>query len=220
MARLAVRLERSPRRPFDWTSAAAHCRIAYLRGLFLARGSLSLSAGRTHLEFVVPVAEAATLSDRLAELGLPAARRMRRGTAVVTWKRTETVVRFLQAAGASAALLELETRLVARALHGQLNRALNAETANLARVAASAARQRAAIELLAEDGRLAQEPARVRAVARARLTAPEASLAELAQETSLTRASVQRALGRLEAQAAGGGADAPGRRHGKRAALP
>ena len=34
--------------------AAEHCRIAWLRGRFLARGSLSLASGRAHLEFVVP----------------------------------------------------------------------------------------------------------------------------------------------------------------------
>ena len=34
---------------FDWDAAAEHCRTAWLRGRFLARGSLSLAGGRTHL---------------------------------------------------------------------------------------------------------------------------------------------------------------------------
>ena len=42
---------------FDWDAAAGHCRLAYLRGLFLARGSLSLAGGRSHLEFVVAIDE-------------------------------------------------------------------------------------------------------------------------------------------------------------------
>ena len=58
-ARLAVRLRRTTTDDpaigdFDWASAADHCRSAWLRGRFLARGSLSLAGGRTHLEFVVP----------------------------------------------------------------------------------------------------------------------------------------------------------------------
>src|SRR6478672_10627136 len=46
-------------------------RGAWLRGRFLARGSLSLAGGRTHLEFVVPPDEAPVLAARLAEFGLP-----------------------------------------------------------------------------------------------------------------------------------------------------
>ena len=54
-------------RPFDWATAAEHCRMAWLRGRFLARGSLSLAGGRTHLEFVVAPDEAPVLAGRLAE---------------------------------------------------------------------------------------------------------------------------------------------------------
>ena len=57
--------------PFDWAAAAEHCRAAWLRGRFLARGSLSLAGGRTHLEFVVDPAEAPDLAARLADIGLP-----------------------------------------------------------------------------------------------------------------------------------------------------
>lgn len=199
MARLAVRLEHGPSATFAWEDAARHCRLAYLRGLFLACGSLSLAAGRLHLEFVVPAQEAERLAARLAAIGLPASWRIRRAAGVVTWKRTETIVRFLRSAGASAAVLELESRLVVRALRGQLNRALNAETANLARVAAAAARHVRAIERVEGAGRLASQAASVRAVAQARRASPEASLAELAAETGLSRPAVQRALERLVA---------------------
>src|SRR3972149_161174 len=58
---------------------------------------------------------------RLAERGLPAPGRPRRGAGVVTWKSTATVLRFLQLAGAGAALLELEARMVARDLRAALN---------------------------------------------------------------------------------------------------
>ncbi len=207
VARLAVRLEHGPRLAFTWEGAAGHCRMAYLRGLFLARGSLSLAAGRAHLEFVVPADEAGRLTARLAAVELPASWRIRRGAGVVTWKRTDTIVRFLRSAGASAAVLELESRLVVRSLRGQLNRALNAETANLGRVAAAATRQVQAIERVQGEGRLGHQPAPVQVVARARLASPEASLAELAAETGLSRPAVQRALERLEAlgELVGGG---------------
>jgi hypothetical protein len=47
VARLAVRLEHTERteNDFAWATAAEHCRLAWLRGRFLARGSLSLAGG-------------------------------------------------------------------------------------------------------------------------------------------------------------------------------
>ena len=50
---------------------------------------------------------------------------------MVTWKSAERVVHFLRVAGASAALLELEARAVARSLRGELNRVINAEAAKV-----------------------------------------------------------------------------------------
>ena len=183
---------------FAWGTARDHCRAAYLRGLFLARGSLSLANGRTHLEFVVSPARAPVLTAHLAEEGLPAAWRIRRGRGVVTWKSAETIVTFLRRAGAGAALLELEARQVSRAMTGELNRVINAETANLTRAVEAAGRNLAAIEVLVADGRLASQPYVVRLVADARRDSPESTLGELAERLGLHRSAVQRALERVE----------------------
>ncbi|MFI5254464.1 MAG: DNA-binding protein WhiA [Candidatus Limnocylindrales bacterium] len=209
VARLAIRLERSGgdgRRSFAWAEAAEHCRLAWLRGRFLATGSLSLAGGRSHLEFVVAPDEGRALAARLAELGLPAPWRLRRGSAVLTWKSRETIVRFLHLVGAGGALLELQARGVARSLRADLNRQLNAETANLRRGVDAAIRQLEAIERLRATGRLAFLPAIVRRVAEARDGAPEASISELAEQLEVPRASLQRALERLVDEAA----DRPG----------
>ena len=187
-----------PDAELDWASAPEHCRVAWLRGRFLARGSLSLAAGRAHLEFVVPAAEAPVLAARLEDQGLPAAWRLRRGLGVVTWKSTESITSFLGRIGGSAALLELEARSVARTLRGELNRVINAESANLGRSVAAAGRQLDAIDALEADGRLAKQPRVVRAVAEARRDTPEASLSEIAVRLDLHRSAVQRALDRME----------------------
>jgi hypothetical protein len=217
VARLAVRLGRrrgpveaipevpvgnSPGRPttapFAWDAVADHCRMAYLRGLFLARGSLSLASGRTHLEFVVGPDEATALARQLDGAGLPASARIRRGRGVVTWKSGDTVGLFLRRIGAGGALLELEARQVSRALRGDLNRVLNAESANLQRAVGAAGRQIAAIGELEADGRLASQPYVVRVVAAARRETPEATLSELAERLEVHRSAVQRALERIE----------------------
>jgi DNA-binding protein WhiA len=206
VARLLVRLRRSGSRSadaveapsFDWATARDHCRTAWLRGRFLANGSLSLAGGRTHLEFVVPPAEAPELAARLAQVGLPASFRVRRGRGVVTWKSGETIGTFLRRIGGGAALLEVEARQVSRALRGELNRVLNAESANLQRAVGAAGRQLAAIADLDADGRLHDQPYVVRVVAAARRETPEATLGELADRLSLHRSAVQRALERVE----------------------
>jgi DNA-binding protein WhiA len=202
VARLAVRLRRTSAsttgEPFDWTTAGDHCRTAWLRGRFLSRGSLSLAGGRTHLEFVVQPGEAPILVARLADIGLPASWRLRRGRGVVTSKSAEAVGTFLRRLGAAGALLEVEARQVSRALRGELNRVLNAESANLQRAVSAAGRQLDAIAVLDADGRLAIQPPIVRLVADARRATPEASLAELAERLGAHRSAVQRALERLE----------------------
>jgi DNA-binding protein WhiA len=208
VGRVAVRLRRSgPSRgvsgvtggaAFDWDSAAEHCRWAWLRGRFLARGSLSVSSGRSHLEFVVEQAEAPVLAARLGDVGLPASLRIRRGRGVVTWKSVDTIGTFLRRIGAGSALLELEARQVSRALRGELNRLLNAESANLQRAVNAAGRQLAAITELEAEGRLARQPHVVRVVADARRETPEATLTELADRLALHRSAVQRALDRID----------------------
>jgi hypothetical protein len=172
---------------------------------------LSLAGGRTHLEFVVDPAEAPELVARLAEMGLPASSRVRRGRGVVTSKSGEAVGTFFRRLGATGTLLEIEARQVSRALRGELNRVLNAESANLQRAVSAAGRQLDAIATLDADGRLAIQPPAVRQVAEARRATPEASLAELAERLGAHRSAVQRALERLERLATDGGERLPRR---------
>ena len=211
LARLAVRLARwdtpvpvdgsaagAAAAPFDWAARPEHCRMAWLRGRFLSQGSLSLANARTHLELVVAPEEAPALAAHLAATGIAPSWRVRRGRGVVTWKSAETVHVVLRRIGAGASLLEIEARQIARTLRGELNRVLNAESANLTRTVAAAGRQLEAIASLSDDGRLAREPATVRAVAEGRRETPEATLGELADRLAIHRSAVQRALERIE----------------------
>ena len=144
------------------------------------------------------MAEARELAGRLADVGLPASWRVRRGRGVVTWKSAESIAAFLGRIGASASLLELEARQVARSMRGELNRVLNAESANLQRSVAASGRQLAAIDALETDGRLGEQPGRCGRSPRPGARRPEASLSEIATRLDLHRSAVQRALDRLE----------------------
>ena len=171
--------------------------LAWLRGLFLARGSLSLAGGRTHLEFVVPPDEAPVLAARLADVGLPGivARPPRPRRRHLEERRHGRHVPAPDRRG--SALLELEARQVARALRGDLNRVLNAESANLQRAVGAAGRQLAAIDV-ARGRRPARRRSRTSSalVAAARRETPEATLASSrSASSSIARRSSARSSG-------------------------
>ena len=201
IGRLAVRLA-DPGSPvgevFDWDSAADHCRIAYLRGLLLAHGSLSLSAAGTHLELVVPARDMALNSRRLAALGFPASGRIRRGAGVLTWKDSDSIIGLLRRMGSTSAAMEIETRLLARSMRGHMNRVVNAEGANLRRAVEAAHRQLDQIDSLERTDGLRRLSRRTRRVVDARRRAPDATFGELAQALGISRGQVQRAFNELE----------------------
>ena len=162
------------------------------------------------------------LAGHLEDMGLPAAWRLRRGRGVVTWKSIEAIGTFFRLVGAGGSLLELEARQVARALRGELNRVINAESANIDRAVAASSRQVQAIDRLERDGRYADLPRATRRVADARRAEPEATLSELAERLGVHRSAVQRALERVESLALhddeGVGRRATGQRSGERMA--
>ena len=191
---------------------ADHCRTAWLRGRFLARGSLSLAGGRTHLEFVVDPDEAPVLAERLADIGLPGVVADPAGSRRRDLEERRGGRDVPAPDRRAGALLELEARQVSRALRGELNRVLNAESANLQRAVSAAGRQLDAIDHPRGGRPPRRQPPVVRLVADARRETPEATLAELAERLAIHRSAVQRALERIErlARRAGSG----GRRSG------
>ena len=182
------------------SDAGQHCRRAYLRGRLLARGSLSLAAGRAHLELVLLPVEARFVATILRRESLSAIQRERRGRTVFVWKGEEAVLHLLRSLGGGAALSALEARGVGRQMRNSLNRVVNADTANLRRTIDAGLRQATAARRLLKAGAI-DEGGAVGRVAIARMGEPDASLSELAEATGLSRSSVQRALAAIEAAA-------------------
>lgn len=183
--------ERSPR----------HCRIAYLRGRFLARGSLSIASGSVHLEIVVSANEGGSLRRTLDGLGLGGSDRLRRGRSVVVWKGRNATLNLLRTIGGGPALMELEARGIAREMRGEMNRSINAETANLLRSVRAGVRQATAAKRLIAVGALERGSVASR-IADARIAAPDASLATLAEALGITRSALQRGLAAIERESA------------------
>ena len=117
------------------------------------------------------------------------------------WKNRAEIFDLLRRLGAGSSVAEMEARGVLREVRGELNRSINAETANLQRTVRAGMRQAEAIRRLGDAGAL-DTSGPMRRVAEARLVHPDATIAELGEQLHMTRSTVQRSLYSLERQAA------------------
>ena len=185
----AVRLGDAPR-----TTAAA----AWLRGRFLARGSLSLAGGRTHLEFVVAPDEAPELAappGRVRPAGVVAAPPRPRRRDLEERRGGRHVPPPDRRGGACSRSRRARSRgrcAASSTACSTPNRPTS--SAPSAPPAASSTRSRRSTPTAGWP----TQPDVVRLVAAARRETPEASLAELAERLEIHRSAVQRALERLE----------------------
>jgi DNA-binding protein WhiA len=185
-------VERPPRR----VVARACCRGAYLRGAFVAAGSVSGARAAGHFELRAQNRAAADgLAELAAEDGLRLAVSERRGHAIAYAKRKPAIRDVLVYMGAHDAALSFEEAEVMAATRERANRLTNCDEANLARQGSAARRQRRAIQGLALDG---LEPD-LREVAELRLRHPDLSLAELGRHArpELPKSTVANRMRRL-----------------------
>lgn len=156
------------------------CQRAFVRGLFLGAGSVNSPTADHHLELVLREAELAdAVGQILFAASIPARVTARKDSVLVYLKDAQAIADFLGLVGASSALLRFEDARAFREMKGQIQRLVNAETANLSKTVDAGLRQRALIEALARERGLDWLPPPLQEIARLRLAHPEASLAEL-----------------------------------------
>jgi DNA-binding protein WhiA len=178
------------------------CRRAFLRGAYLAGGSVSLSGSGYHLEIAFAAQEgAAAAAEAFAQLGIRMGERDRGRRRMLYLKSSDDLVTALKLMGAGHAVLRFENDRILREMRAQANRQANVETGNLRRLVASSLRQAAAARRLGAAGVLAVQPLAIREIASARLDMPSASLSQMALRLGLTRSAVNARLRRLVAVA-------------------
>ena len=158
------------------------CRKSYLRGAFLAGGSVNAPGSPSyHLEIAVTDATlAAHIQSLMNEFALNARIITRKRVHVVYLKEGEKIVEFLNVIGAHQALLKFEDTRILKGMRNQVNRLVNCETANLNKTIAAAVRQVEVIRYLDDHVGLFKLPDHLREVAELRLRFPEVNLQELA----------------------------------------
>lgn len=158
------------------------CRTAFLRGAFLAGGSVTDPEKRYHLELSTSHIQASReVSALLQEMGFLPRSVMRGGSAVIYFKQSEHIEDLLTTLGAPVAATEIMTAKVDKEIRNGANRAMNCDMANVNKTVDAALEQIAGIRRLESSGRLAQMPEKLRQAARLRLDNPEMSLQQLAE---------------------------------------
>lgn len=180
-------------------------RRAFLRGVFLAKGSLSSPLRQHHLEFVLPKKEMALcVSDLLTVEGLKTGIAERRSSWVVYMKNGDEISEFLTMLGASLSVLKYEEIRVQKILKSSVQRQVNMDKANVSRTVESSLGQIADIELIDQEIGLHSLPPALKEIARARLANPSLTMDELGQTLTppISKSAVNHRLRRISEKAA------------------
>jgi hypothetical protein len=158
------------------------CKRAFLRGAFLASGSISDPEKSYHFEIVCGRQEhALLLQELLREFELDPKIVLRKKYYILYLKEGAQIVDALNIMGAYVALMELENVRILHEMRGSVNRIVNCETANIGKVVDAACRQVDDINYIRSKMSLDELPPSLREIAALRLEYPDSSLKELGE---------------------------------------
>ncbi|MBE6554133.1 MAG: DNA-binding protein WhiA [Ruminococcaceae bacterium] len=160
--------------------ACESCRSAFLRGAFLACGTVNDPHRSFHLEFLLPDERmAVSLSRVLSDAGYPPRQTVRPNQTGLYYKDGGTVEELIGLMGAQHVIFEIINSRIERDIRNNENRATNCVTKNIEKSISAAARQIEAINVLIESGRLERLSEPLRVTAQTRYRHPDATLDEL-----------------------------------------
>jgi len=159
------------------------CKRAYLRGAFLAGGSVNNPEGSSyHLEIASMYEEHCQALVQLANrFGLNARCIERKKGFIFYIKEGEKIIELLNIIGAHQALFKFEDVRIMRDMRNSVNRIVNCETANLNKTIGASVRQIDNIKLLEKEMGLENLPDKLREVAEIRLKHPDMNLKEVGE---------------------------------------
>ena len=160
----------------------ACCRRAFIRGAFLAAGSISAPEKFYHFEIVCPTEpKAEQLKNIIATFDIEAKIVPRKKYYVVYIKEGSQIVDILNVMEAPVALMELENIRIVKEMRNSVNRQVNCETANINKTVSAAVKQMDDIRYIQAVIGLDGLPDNLREMALVRLERPDATLKELGE---------------------------------------
>lgn len=160
------------------------CRKAYLRGIFLAAGSVTDPERSYHLEFALNRELLANDLRRLINTfdDLSAKISTRKGTFVVYMKNSQYISDTLAIMGAHTQVLKFENIKLRKELVNEATRMTNCDTANTDRTLSASEKQINAIRKIQREGAMGRMPEKLQELARLRMENPELSLTQLGEK--------------------------------------
>ena len=158
------------------------CKRAFIRGAFLAAGSVSDPVKTYHFEIVCLSEEKAKQLQMIMEtFNINARVIKRRKYFVVYVKDSSQVVDLLNIMGAYNALMDMENVRIVKDMRNNVNRKVNCETANINKTVSAAVKQIEDIRFIQMSSAVDELPESLQEMAELRVRYPEATLAELGQ---------------------------------------
>ena len=177
------------------------CKSAFLRGAFLAGGSVTDPEKGYHMELATTHASVSRETYTLMQetIGFAPKSARRGGGHILYLKQSDMISDFLTFLGAPVAAMGIMEARLEKELNNKVNRRCNCDEANTSKVVEAAQEQLAVIRILKEQGKLAHLPQKLQQAAKAREENPSASLTELAamMEPPITKPAMNHRLKKL-----------------------
>lgn len=158
------------------------CQRAFLRGAFLASGSMSDPGKSYHLEIVCTnLFQAEQIQSILLAFEVEARIVQRKKYQVVYMKDGTGISDFLNIVEAHVSLMNFENFRIVKEMRNSVNRRVNCETANIGKTVSASTRQAEDILLLQQKYGFENLPESLREMAEVRLAYPDAPLRELGE---------------------------------------
>ena len=156
------------------------CKRAFIRGAFLASGSISDPEKGYHFEIVCPDRQKAEqLQELIRSFQIDAKIVLRKKSYVVYVKEGAQIVDILAVMEANVALMNLENIRILKEMRNSVNRKVNCETANINKTVSAAVKQIEDIKLIESQKGFHTLNEGLAEIAELRLQYPEATLKEL-----------------------------------------
>ena len=179
------------------------CKVSFLRGAFLAGGSVTDPGKGYHLELATTHHSVARETELLVREVMDFAPKTaaRGGAQVLYLKQSEQISDFLTCLGAPVAAMGIMEARLEKELNNKVNRRCNCDDANTSKVVEAAQEQLSVIRILREKGILEGLPEKLKQAAIAREQNPSGSLTELAamMEPPITKPAMNNRMKKLAA---------------------
>ena len=157
------------------------CKASFLRGAFLAGGSITDPTKSYHLEMVTDHYNVSRETfSILLELGFSPKDAARGGNYVIYFKQSEAIEDFFTLMGAPLSAMDIMSAKVEKDMRNAVNRRVNCDSANADKIVLAAQDQLEAIRRIERTSGLEDLPEKLREAALLRIANPEASLTDLA----------------------------------------